>query len=287
MYSNIYCPQSQRGDQPLQSCVFLRGWNALLGNWRANVFEYILSAKSTWRSTPSELRGFFWEQGTPILEIKEDSLRFTLRRNEERMYLKILFSRKSTWRSTPSELHFFERMECFAWKLKSECIRIYIVRKVNVAINPFRAAGIFWEQGTPILEIKEDRVRFTLRRNEERMYLNIHFPESQRGDQPFQSCVFLRGWSALLGNWRANVFEYMLSWKSTWQSTSSELRFLERMERFAWKLKSECIRIYIVQKVNVAINPFRSAFFFFWEQGMPILEIKEESVRFVLRGDEE
>ena len=45
-------------------------------------------------------------------------------------------------------------------------------------------------------------------------------------------------------------------------STPSELRvFFERKERFAWKLKSKYIRIYVVRKVNVAINPFRAAFF--------------------------
>ena len=46
MYSNIYCPESQRGNQPLQSCVFL-------------------------------------EQGMPISEIKEDCVRFVLRGDEE------------------------------------------------------------------------------------------------------------------------------------------------------------------------------------------------------------
>ena len=53
MYSNICCPESQHGHQPLQSCgFFLRGRNDLFGNLRANVFEYsILSGKSMWRST--------------------------------------------------------------------------------------------------------------------------------------------------------------------------------------------------------------------------------------------
>ena len=40
------------------------------------------------------------------------------------------------------------------------------------------------------MEIEEDCVHFALRGNEERMYLNICCPESQRGDQPFQSCGF-------------------------------------------------------------------------------------------------
>ena len=111
---------------------FLRGRNALLGNWRANVFEYILSGKSTWLSTPSELCVCF----------------------------------------------FFEKKECFAWKLNSECIWIYIIWKVNAAINLFRAVFFFWEEGTLCLEI------------EERMYSNIYCPESQRADRPLQSCIF-------------------------------------------------------------------------------------------------
>ena len=65
--------------------------NPSLGNWRwlhtfrsqgksrANVFEYILSGKSTWRSTSSELRFVFWDQGMPILEIKKDCVRYVLR----------------------------------------------------------------------------------------------------------------------------------------------------------------------------------------------------------------
>ena len=33
--------------------------------------------------------------------------------------------------------------------------------------------------------------KIALRRYEDRMYLNIYCPESQRDDQPLQSCVFL------------------------------------------------------------------------------------------------
>ena len=79
------------------SIFFLRGRNALLGNWRANVFEYILYGKSMWRSTPSELRIFFWELGTPISEIKQNSVRFTLRRNEERMFSYIYCCSNENW----------------------------------------------------------------------------------------------------------------------------------------------------------------------------------------------
>ena len=49
-------------------------------------------------------------------------------------------------------------------------------------------------------DIEEDGVRFAVRGNEEQINLNICCPESQRGDQPLQSCVFLRGRNTLLGN---------------------------------------------------------------------------------------
>ena len=56
------------------------------------------------------------------------------------------------------------------------------IKSVNVAIiNPFKVAGFESKEWLHSLEIKEDGLRFVLRRNEER----------QHGDhQPLQSCWF-------------------------------------------------------------------------------------------------
>ena len=69
------------------------------------------------------------------------------------------------------------------------CIYIYIVRKVNVAIDSFKVAGFESKKWLRSSEIKEDCFRFALRQNED-LYLNIYCLESQRGDQPLQSRWF-------------------------------------------------------------------------------------------------
>ena len=120
------------------------------GKWRANVFKYILSGKSTRRSTPLVLR--FCLRGTLRTEIEEGCVCFALRRNEERMYSNI-YCPESQRGDQPLQNWFF-----------------------------------FWEQGKPTSsEIKEDCVCFVLRGNEEQMYSNIYCPESQSGDQPTPS----------------------------------------------------------------------------------------------------
>ena len=181
----------EKAINPFRAAFFLRGRNALLGNWRVNVFEYILSGKSTWRSTPSELWFFFREEGTLCLEI------------------------------------------------------------------------------------------------EERMYFNIYCPESQRGNQPLQSCVFfffffffLGGGNTLLGNWRANVFEYILSGKSTWRSTASELRFFFFFLRGRNALLGDW-RANVFEYILSGKSTWQSTpsevrfFFFFWEEGTLCLKLEE------------
>ena len=51
-------------------------------------------------------------------------------------------------------------------------MHIYIVRKVNVAINPFKVAGFESKERLRSSEMKEDCLSFILRGNEE-LYLNI------------------------------------------------------------------------------------------------------------------
>ena len=80
MYSNIYCPEIQSGDQPLQSGSFF----------------------------------FFFFQ----------------RESKERLAQKL---KKIAYVSLSGEM-------------KKKGIWIYIVRKVNVVIKPFRAVFFFWEQ---------------------------------------------------------------------------------------------------------------------------------------------
>ena len=155
----------------------------LLQSERANVFEYILSGKSTWRSTPSELRFFFWEEGMLCLEIEERMYSNTYcpesqRGDQPLQSCVFFFERKEcfAWKLKSECIQiccpesqrgdqplqsfvfffFFERKESFAWKLKSECLRIYIVWKVNVvAINPFRAAVCFESRERPSRKFKK------------------------------------------------------------------------------------------------------------------------------------
>ena len=144
------------------------------------------------------------------------------------------------WRSTPSELRLFLRGRNSSHReMKTDCIRIYIARKVNVAINPFRAAFFL-------------RVSNSSHGNWRRLR-TFRGPESQRGVQPHQSCVFFFFWeegTLRTAKWRAIVLEYILSGKSTWQSTPSELRFffffeskqlyarLKTIEYVSWSGKS-------------------------------------------------
>ena len=100
MYSNIYCPESQRGHQPLQS------------------------------------RGF-WEEGMLRMEIEEYYVRFVLRRSEDRMYLN-LFCPESQRGDRPLQSCVFFRPRntyvarklkkigyvLFSGEMKTECIRI-------------------------------------------------------------------------------------------------------------------------------------------------------------------
>ena len=58
----------------------------------------------------------------------------------------------------------------FSGEMKTECIWIYIVPKVNVTINPFRATFFFWEEESLRSEIEEDCACFVLRGNEDQMY---------------------------------------------------------------------------------------------------------------------
>ena len=186
----IYFPERQRGDQPLQSCVF---FERLAWKLKSKCIQ-IYCPESQLGDQPLQSYVFFWEEGMLCLEIEERM------QSKQQLLAQKLKKIAYVW---------------FSGEMKSECIRIYVVGKINMAINSFRAAFI------------------------------------------------LRGRNALLGNWRANVFKYVLSGKATWRSTTSELHFyyfffFERKDHLSWKFKklayvsysgemrTKCIRIYIV-----------------------------------------
>ena len=135
--------------------------------------------------------------------------------------------------------------------MKSECIRIYIVWKVNVAINPFRAA-VFLEEGTPCLEI------------EERMYSNIYCPESQHGNQPLQSCIFLREKNAYVAR-KLKKIAYIL---------------------LLGEMKTECIRIYCPERQR-GDQSLQSCVFLIAKNAYVAGKLKKIAVRFALRGNED
>ena len=95
------------------------------------------------------------------------------------------------------------------------------------------------------------------------MFSNTHCPESQCGDQPLQSCVFFERKEPFALKLKSECIRiYIVRKVNVAINPFRAAFFFERKERFAWKLKSECFRIYILQKANMAINPFRAAVFF-------------------------
>ena len=80
------------------------------GKWSVNVFEYILSRRSsTWWSTPSELRFFFESKECLARKLKKIAY-VSLSGEMKSECIRIYISRRSSMcRSTPSELCFFLR----------------------------------------------------------------------------------------------------------------------------------------------------------------------------------
>ena len=59
-------------------------------------------------------------------------------------------------------------------EVKTKCIRMCIVRKINVTINPFRAAFFFFFEGKDHFALKLKTIAYvSLLGKEERMYSNI------------------------------------------------------------------------------------------------------------------
>ena len=272
----IYCPESQCGDQPLQSH---RSWEEHF-TWKLKKIEYVSFSEEMKSeciriyivrnvlkvaSTPSMLHfwGFFFESKEHLAwKFKKiEYISFSGEMKSECIQLYIVRKVKSVEQLLQShgfwEEHFTWKLKKIAYillskEMKSECIRIYIVGTSSTWLQPLQCCDFF--ESKERLARKIAYVLFSGEMKSE--CIRIYYPESQCGDQPLQSRRF---WEEHF-TWKLKKIEYV---------------------SFSEEMKSECIRIYIVRNI-LNVNSTPSVLRFFWEQGTPS---SEDCVRFVCRGN--
>ena len=127
MYSNIlYFPESQCGDHPLYSCGFFKVKERL--SRKLKKIAYI----SFSGEMKSKCIRKYIDRRVLNVVINPFTAAF--------FFFFFFFERKERFARKWEKIAYLS----FSGEMKSECIRIFIVRKVlNVAINPFRAEFFF------------------------------------------------------------------------------------------------------------------------------------------------